>query len=194
MNNYWLNGELIKQFTGKYPMWPRAMRIWFFTPRFPQRHFSLTQRFHVVTYNVFKNVFYKTALYVSSLFNCHVIVTKIPLVWIATGLPGPCIGYNEIGIFVRRRLTERVNELIHTESVYVDRLRHVVENYIPEMNREDLPPSLRGMKSDVFANIERIHRFHSEEFLPALRDCENDLRKLGQCFRRFVSSLIFKSN
>ncbi|XP_073941561.1 uncharacterized protein isoform X2 [Choristoneura fumiferana] len=85
----------------------------------------------------------------------------------------------------RRRLTERVNELLHTESVYVERLRHVVENYIPEMGRDDLPMTLQGMKTDIFANIERIFRFHSEEFLPALRDCENDLRKLGQCFRKF---------
>lgn len=85
----------------------------------------------------------------------------------------------------RRRLTERVNELLHTENVYVERLRHVVEDYIPELMREDIPPSLKGMKPDIFANIERICRFHGEEFLPALRDCENDLRKLGQCFRRY---------
>ncbi|XP_072936409.1 uncharacterized protein [Epargyreus clarus] len=85
----------------------------------------------------------------------------------------------------RRRLTERFNELLHTENVYVERLRHVVEDYIPELAREDIPPTLRGMKPDIFANIERICRFHAEEFLPALRDCENDLRKLGQCFRRF---------
>ncbi|XP_045511142.1 FYVE, RhoGEF and PH domain-containing protein 4-like isoform X1 [Colias croceus] len=85
----------------------------------------------------------------------------------------------------RRRMTERVNELLHTENVYVERLRHVVDDYIPEMSREDLPMTLRGSKTDIFANIERICRFHAEEFLPALRDCENDLRKLGQCFRRF---------
>ncbi|XP_041969889.1 FYVE, RhoGEF and PH domain-containing protein 4-like isoform X2 [Aricia agestis] len=85
----------------------------------------------------------------------------------------------------RRRLTERVNELLHTENVYVERLRHVVEDYIPEMSRADLPPSLVGLKPDIFANIERIYRFHAEDFLPALRDCEHDLRKLGQCFRRF---------
>lgn len=89
-----------------------------------------------------------------------------------------------------RRLTERVNELLHTENVYVERLKHVVEDYIPEMFREDIPLSLRGMKPDIFANIERICRFHAEEFLPALRDCENDLRKLGQCFRRFVRTFL----
>ncbi|XP_026325394.1 pleckstrin homology domain-containing family G member 1-like isoform X2 [Hyposmocoma kahamanoa] len=85
----------------------------------------------------------------------------------------------------RRRLTERVNELLHTENVYVERLRHVVENYIPEMSRDDLPTTLWGMKTDIFANIEKIFRFHAEEFLPALRHCENDLKKLGRCFRRF---------
>ncbi|CAG9567051.1 unnamed protein product [Danaus chrysippus] len=85
----------------------------------------------------------------------------------------------------RRRLTERVNELLHTENVYVERLKHVVDDYIPLMMRPDIPPTIRGRKGDIFANIERICRFHAEEFLPALRDCENDLRKLGQCFRIF---------
>ncbi|XP_026737812.1 triple functional domain protein-like isoform X1 [Trichoplusia ni] len=85
----------------------------------------------------------------------------------------------------RRRLTERVNELIHTENVYVERLRHVVDDYIPNMSRTDLSPNFRALKPEIFGNIEKIFRFHSEEFLPALRDCENDLRKLGQCFRRF---------
>lgn len=89
-----------------------------------------------------------------------------------------------------------MNELIHTENVYVDRLRHVVEDYIPHMSRPDLSAAFQGLKPEIFGNIERIYRFHSEEFLPALRDCENDLRKLGQCFRQFVSTLIcvmFKS-
>lgn len=85
----------------------------------------------------------------------------------------------------KRRLRERVNELIHTETVYVERLRHVVEDYLPEMNRTDLPTQMRGLKPEIFANIDRIYKFHNEEFLPALKDCENDLRKLGQCFRRF---------
>ncbi|XP_021194747.2 FYVE, RhoGEF and PH domain-containing protein 3 isoform X1 [Helicoverpa armigera] len=85
----------------------------------------------------------------------------------------------------RRRLTERVNELVHTENVYVERLRHVVEDYIPNMRKPELSPTFRGLEPEIFGNIERIFRFHSEEFLPALRDCENDLRKLGQCFRRF---------
>lgn len=85
----------------------------------------------------------------------------------------------------RRRLTERVNELVHTENVYVDRLRHVVEDYMPNMRRSDISPYFRALEADIFGNIEKIFRFHSEEFLPALRDCENDLRKLGQCFRHY---------
>lgn len=85
----------------------------------------------------------------------------------------------------RRRLTERVNELVHTENVYVERLRHVVDDYIPNMRKPELSPTFQSLEPEIFGNIERIFRFHSEEFLPALRDCENDLRKLGQCFRRF---------
>lgn len=95
---------------------------------------------------------------------------------------------------MRRRLTERVNELVHTESVYVERLKHVIENYIPEMERDDLPSTLAGTKNIIFSNIEDIYRFHSKEFLPALRECENDLRKLGQCFRIYVSLSFFYIN
>ena len=69
----------------------------------------------------------------------------------------------------------------------MERLRHVVDDYIPNMRKPDLSPTFRSLEPEIFGNIERIFRFHSEEFLPALRDCENDLRKLGQCFRRFVS-------
>ncbi|XP_048486636.1 FYVE, RhoGEF and PH domain-containing protein 4 [Plutella xylostella] len=83
----------------------------------------------------------------------------------------------------RRRLTERVNELVHTETVYCERLRHVVQDYLPACAADDAP--VRSLKPDIFANIERIHRFHAEEFLPALRSCESDLKKLGQCFRRY---------
>lgn len=69
----------------------------------------------------------------------------------------------------------------------MDRLRHVVEDYMPNMRRSDISPYFRALEADIFGNIEKIFRFHSEEFLPALRDCENDLRKLGQCFRHYVS-------
>ncbi|CAH2066476.1 unnamed protein product, partial [Iphiclides podalirius] len=121
---------------------------------------------------------------------CHAPDTEFLTVsavneWCVTKSAEPVLPVESKKEKYRRRLTERVNELLHTENVYVERLKHVVEDYIPEMCREDIPPTLRGMKPDIFANIERICRFHAEEFLPALRDCENDLRKLGQCFRRF---------
>ncbi|GBP41124.1 hypothetical protein EVAR_32577_1 [Eumeta japonica] len=84
--------------------------------------------------------------------------------------------------FIKRRLTERVNELIHTESVYVEKLGHVVEEYVPAVAAD---PFLRNYMCDIFSNIEKIHRFHADEFLPALRHCDKDLRKLGQCFRKY---------
>lgn len=74
----------------------------------------------------------------------------------------------------------------------MERLKHVVDDYIPLTMRPDIPTTIRGRKGDIFANIERICRFHAEEFLPALRDCENDLRKLGQCFRIFVSIFVLR--
>ena len=83
-----------------------------------------------------------------------------------------------------------MQELVDTEVGYIRSLQYVVDNYVPEMNRLSLPEPLRGKKNVVFANLERIHEFHSECFVRLLRQCVNNPFQLGACFLQHVSEII----
>jgi hypothetical protein len=61
-----------------------------------------------------------------------------------------------------------MREMIATERDYVKSLEYVIENYMPEIMREDIPQALRGQRNAVFGNIERIHEFHQQYFLGEL--------------------------
>ncbi|KRZ78766.1 Puratrophin-1, partial [Trichinella papuae] len=69
-----------------------------------------------------------------------------------------------------KRLQSMVaDELLQTEQNYVSSLQYVIENYLPELLRNDLPNQLRGQRLIIFGNIEKIYDFHLNEFLPDLR-------------------------
>lgn len=77
--------------------------------------------------------------------------------------------------------------MVQTERDYVASLEYVIENYIPELLREDIPQALRGQRNVVFGNIEKIHEFHSRHFLQELENSEKIPLSVGQCFLRHVS-------
>ncbi|XP_044736749.1 kalirin-like isoform X2 [Chrysoperla carnea] len=77
---------------------------------------------------------------------------------------------------------EILKELIHTERNYVDSLKCVVEDYLPEMQRKDIVHGLRGQKYAVFCNIEKIYDFHKHVFLLDLEKCFSNLSQIGNCF------------
>jgi len=79
-----------------------------------------------------------------------------------------------------------MQELVNTEVDYIQSLQYVVDNYIPEMNRSSLPQPLRGKKNIVFANLEKIHEFHSQCFLRLLQQCINSPFQIGSCFLQHV--------
>ncbi|KRY17837.1 Puratrophin-1 [Trichinella patagoniensis] len=89
-----------------------------------------------------------------------------------------------------KRLQSMVaDELLQTEQNYVSSLQYVIENYLPELLRNDLPNQLRGQRSIIFGNIEKIYDFHLNEFLPDLRSTlsqpANNLRiglAIAKCF------------
>ncbi|KFM66095.1 Puratrophin-1, partial [Stegodyphus mimosarum] len=78
-----------------------------------------------------------------------------------------------------------MKELIQTERDYVKSLEYIIENYIPEFLREDIPQALRGQRNVVFGNIEKIYEFHNQYFLTELEHCENSPFTVGQCFLDF---------
>ncbi|XP_017786497.1 PREDICTED: uncharacterized protein LOC108569455 isoform X2 [Nicrophorus vespilloides] len=78
-----------------------------------------------------------------------------------------------------------MREMIQTERDYVKSLDYVIENYIPELLREDIPQALRGQRNVVFGNVEKIYEFHSQHFLRELEQCENHPLQVGQIFTKY---------
>ena len=78
-------------------------------------------------------------------------------------------------------------DTVQTERDYVVSLSLVMDRYMPEMCREDVPQTLRGKRGVIFGNIEKIHEFHSRYFVEALAKCENEPFKISQCFLKYVS-------
>ncbi|XP_074646791.1 pleckstrin homology domain-containing family G member 4B-like [Tubulanus polymorphus] len=88
----------------------------------------------------------------------------------------------EAEIKSRRVLAHVMAEMIQTERDYVQSLNYIIENYIPEIMRDDVPQALRGKRNVIFGNIENIHQFHSQHFLKKLINCENSPFQICRCF------------
>ncbi|KAG7239583.1 hypothetical protein INR49_028735, partial [Caranx melampygus] len=58
------------------------------------------------------------------------------------------------------KLRHIVEEMVTTEREYVRSLRYIIHHYFPEMDRVDLPQDLRGKRSVVFGNLEKLLDFH----------------------------------
>lgn len=92
-----------------------------------------------------------------------------------------------------------MDEMISTEREYVRSLSYIIEHYFPEMERLDLPQDLRGKRSIIFGNVEKLWDFHSQYFLKDLESCSHCPLSISSCFLRHVSqrsveALQFKSN
>lgn len=84
-----------------------------------------------------------------------------------------------------RTLLLIMREMIQTERDYVKSLDYIIENYIPELMREDIPQALRGQRNVVFGNVEKIYEFHSQHFLRELEQVENNPLQVGQIFLKY---------
>lgn len=61
---------------------------------------------------------------------------------------------------MKQRLQHIIDEMISTESEYVNSLDYILKNYMPDMSSETVPAFLKGKKNVLFGNIERIYDFH----------------------------------
>ncbi|XP_019729183.1 pleckstrin homology domain-containing family G member 4B isoform X1 [Hippocampus comes] len=77
-----------------------------------------------------------------------------------------------------------MDEMISTEREYVRSLSYVIEHYFPEMERLDLPQDLRGKRSIIFGNVEKLWDFHSQYFLKDLESCAHSPLSISSCFLR----------
>lgn len=82
-----------------------------------------------------------------------------------------------------------MDEMISTEREYVRSLSYIIEHYFPEMERFDLPQDLRGKRSIIFGNVEKLWDFHSQYFLKELEACTQSPLSISSCFLRHVSIL-----
>ncbi|XP_028281361.1 pleckstrin homology domain-containing family G member 4B isoform X2 [Parambassis ranga] len=77
-----------------------------------------------------------------------------------------------------------MDEMISTEREYVRSLSYIIEHYFPEMERLDLPQDLRGKRSIIFGNVEKLWDFHSQYFLKELEACAHSPLCISSCFLR----------
>ncbi|KAF3813222.1 hypothetical protein GH733_018830, partial [Mirounga leonina] len=82
------------------------------------------------------------------------------------------------------RLQHIMAEMVSTEREYVRSLGYVIDNYFPEMERADLPQDLRGKRSIVFGNLEKLYDFHHQHFLVELEHCQHGPLAAGRGFLR----------
>ncbi|XP_076112439.1 puratrophin-1-like isoform X2 [Mytilus galloprovincialis] len=73
-------------------------------------------------------------------------------------------------------------EMVQTERDYVQSLQYIIENYIPELLREDVPQALRGKRNVIFGNLEKIHQFHYQYFLKEVEMCEQKPFQISHYF------------
>ncbi|KAJ8004826.1 hypothetical protein DPEC_G00140330 [Dallia pectoralis] len=77
-----------------------------------------------------------------------------------------------------------MDEMISTEREYVRSLSYVTEHYFPEMERPDLPQDLRGKRSIIFGNMEKLCDFHCQYFLRELEASAHSALSVSSCFLR----------
>eukprot|EP00079_Xenopus_tropicalis_P009144 XP_002932909.2 PREDICTED: uncharacterized protein KIAA1755 homolog [Xenopus tropicalis] len=75
-----------------------------------------------------------------------------------------------------------MEELLATERDYVCSLGYVLSHYLSEMDRSDVPSTLRGQHAAIFGNLEKLYEFHSHVFLQELTSCRREPSLVGGCF------------
>ena len=77
--------------------------------------------------------------------------------------------------------------MVQTERDYINSLRFIIDNYIPELSSDDVIQPLRGKRGVIFGNIEKIFEFHQQSFLAELEACQANSLHIADAFLRHVS-------
>ncbi|CAI2304110.1 unnamed protein product [Caenorhabditis sp. 36 PRJEB53466] len=80
-------------------------------------------------------------------------------------------------------------ELVETEQDYVRDLTSVVEGYIGNLEKMDLPADLVGKDKIIFANIAQILDFHKVCFLKEIEKCTENYEAAGAAFVKYERRL-----
>ncbi|XP_053173902.1 uncharacterized protein LOC128357563 [Scomber japonicus] len=87
-----------------------------------------------------------------------------------------------------QRLQRVLEELVFTEREYVRSLGYILTHYLPLLDTPDIPQDLRGKRSVIFGNLEKLYDFHSHYFLPELEACQREPAMVARCFLRHSES------
>ncbi|XP_012597933.2 puratrophin-1 isoform X1 [Microcebus murinus] len=82
------------------------------------------------------------------------------------------------------RLQLVLAEMVATEREYVRALDYTMDNYFPELDRPDVPQGLRGQRSHLFGNLEKLRDFHCHFFLRELEACTRHPPRVAYAFLR----------
>ncbi|XP_037371764.1 puratrophin-1 isoform X2 [Talpa occidentalis] len=82
------------------------------------------------------------------------------------------------------RLQLVLAEMVATEREYVRALDYTMENYFPELDRPDVPQGLRGQRTHLFGNLEKLRDFHRHFFLRELEACTRHPPRVAYAFLR----------
>ncbi|XP_045746874.2 puratrophin-1 [Mirounga angustirostris] len=82
------------------------------------------------------------------------------------------------------RLQLVLAEMVATEREYVRALDYTMENYFPELDRPDVPQGLRGQRTHLFGNLEKLRDFHCHFFLRELEACTQHPSRVAYAFLR----------
>ncbi|KAJ7999638.1 hypothetical protein DPEC_G00196490 [Dallia pectoralis] len=86
------------------------------------------------------------------------------------------------------KLQRIMEELLLTEREYVRSLGYVREHYFAELERPDVPQDIRGQRTRIFGNLEKLHDFHRHHFLKELEGCLQEPFRVGRCFLQHSKS------
>ncbi|XP_058233049.1 pleckstrin homology domain-containing family G member 4B isoform X3 [Hemibagrus wyckioides] len=113
---------------------------------------------------------------------------KSPVLARTRSLPSPSISQGRQGDSETKRQSSKIqhimDEMISTEREYVRSLSYIMEHYFPELERPDLPQDLRGKRSIIFGNLEKLCDFHNQYFLKDLEQCTHSPLSVSACFLR----------
>ncbi|WKX91440.1 hypothetical protein Q1695_009908 [Nippostrongylus brasiliensis] len=80
-------------------------------------------------------------------------------------------------------------ELVETEKDYVRDLSSVVDGYIANLEKMELPADLIGKDKIIFANIAQILEFHKNSFLKEIEKCLDNYEVAGSAFVKYKGRL-----
>ncbi|KAJ8261563.1 hypothetical protein GJAV_G00155770 [Gymnothorax javanicus] len=94
------------------------------------------------------------------------------------------------GVSAHSKASQLACRLLVMERQYVALLRGVEQSYLPLLDTEDTPPTLRGQGQALFSNWSSLSAFHTQYLLPAMEGALTQPLLLQDCFSKYKTQLL----